>query len=160
MADRHQRTLRDVKMRRRLAVLQDGWSRRSGCREDARRMTVEKMKIESFLYPERVERPQTRDDCRDGIRPCPFVSCKWHLWMDVTPSGTITHNFPGVEPWDLNPSCALDVADSGPFGLEDVGAVLNVSRQRVDQIVKAALPKLAEKGANLRFFLDDEAEDW
>jgi hypothetical protein len=30
-------------------------------------------------------RPQTRAECSDMERPCPFVSCKYHLYIDVHP---------------------------------------------------------------------------
>ncbi len=29
-------------------------------------------------------RPKTREDCSRVPRPCPFVACKWHLFVDVT----------------------------------------------------------------------------
>ncbi len=29
------------------------------------------------------ERPKLRSECVDGPRPCPFVSCKYHLYLDV-----------------------------------------------------------------------------
>lgn len=31
------------------------------------------------------ERPRTRGECRDGFRPCPFVACKYHLYLDINP---------------------------------------------------------------------------
>lgn len=39
------------------------------------------------------ERPRTRADCENGERPCPWVSCKMHLLLDVMPSGSLRlHN--------------------------------------------------------------------
>jgi len=29
------------------------------------------------------ERPKTRGDCRDGLRPCPWVSCEHHLLIEL-----------------------------------------------------------------------------
>ena len=59
-------------------------------------------------------RPSTREDCRGGIRPCPWVSCAYHLYLDVNPStGEIKLNFPDKEIWELEHCCALDVMDEG-----------------------------------------------
>lgn len=41
--------------------------------------------------------PATRAACRDMPRPCPFVSCERHLYLDVHPeTGAIKVNFPGL----------------------------------------------------------------
>jgi hypothetical protein len=93
---------------------------------------------------EGTERPRSRADCEQGTRPCPFVSCKHHLYLDVSPNtGTIKLNFPDLEVWELSESCALDVADSGPQGYERAGALLNVTRERIRQIEALALAKLS-----------------
>ena len=58
-----------------------------------------------------VVRPRTRGDCEQGERPCPFVSCKHHLYLDVSArTGAIKLNFPDLEVWEMNETCALDVA--------------------------------------------------
>lgn len=89
-------------------------------------------------------RPQTREDCRDGIRPCPFVSCKYHLYLDVNPrNGHVKYNFPNLEPWDLDESCALDIAESEPgITLEEVGKVMNLTRERVRQVEVSGMEKI------------------
>src|SRR5688572_18051569 len=52
--------------------------------------------------PHSADRPRTREECRDGPRPCPFVACRHHLYIDVSPStGTIKLNFPDLEVWEL-----------------------------------------------------------
>lgn len=38
------------------------------------------------------ERPRTRGDCEGGIRPCPYVSCKHNLFIDVVDEGGIIMN--------------------------------------------------------------------
>jgi len=51
-------------------------------------------------YPEETKhlRPRTRADCKDAPRPCPFVSCKHHLYLDVSPrTGAIKMNFPDID---------------------------------------------------------------
>ena len=96
------------------------------------------------LFPEmRHPRPKRRSECADGPRPCPFVSCKYHLYLDVSPrTGAIKLNFPDLEVWELSPSCALDIADSGGATLENAGSLMNVTRERIRQIETAALSKL------------------
>lgn len=84
-------------------------------------------------------RPRTRADCEDGPRPCPFVSCRHHLYLDVTPAGSIKLNFPNQEVWELQQSCALDLADQGGMTLEEVGQVLQLVRERVRQLQAKAL---------------------
>ena len=59
-------------------------------------------------------RPKVRADCVNGPRPCLFVSCKHHLYLDVNPeTGSVKLNFPDKEIWDLKYTCALDGADQG-----------------------------------------------
>jgi hypothetical protein len=109
-----------------------------------KRMTKRELEIGRLLYPETdYWRPRTRSECVDGPRPCPFVSCKHHLYIDVSPrTGAIKLNFPDLEVWDMNESCALDVADRGGTTLEDVGAIMNLTRERIRQVEVKALAKL------------------
>lgn len=101
--------------------------------------------VEDTLGPLVIERPDTRGECRDAVRPCPFVSCRHHLYLDVNPhTGTIKINFPDLEPWELEHTCALDVADRGGITLEEVGEILNLTRERVRQIEVTSL--LAARG--------------
>jgi hypothetical protein len=93
--------------------------------------------------PVDVERPKTRGDCFGGERPCPFVSCRYHTYLDVTEAGSLVINHPDVDPAELKASCSLDLADRGPIRLEDVGQVLNVTRERVRQMETAAMQNLA-----------------
>lgn len=86
------------------------------------------------------ERPATRSDCVDGPRPCPFVGCRHHLYLEVDPrSGTIKLNRPDLQPWDMPESCSLDVADDGEQTLEIISRLLNLTRERVRQIEGRAL---------------------
>lgn len=109
-----------------------------------KRMTKRELEIGRLLYPETdYEKPRARAECLDGPRPCPFVSCKHHLYIDVSPrTGAIKLNFPDLEVWDLPESCALDVADRGGTTLEDVGAIMNLTRERIRQVEVKALAKL------------------
>lgn len=109
-----------------------------------KRMTKRELEIGRLLYPETdYEKPRSREECLEGPRPCPFVSCKHHLFIDVSPrTGAIKLNFPDLEVWDMGESCALDVADRGGTTLEDVGAIMNLTRERIRQVEVKALAKL------------------
>lgn len=88
-------------------------------------------------------RPQLRSQCRGAERPCPFVSCRFNLFLDVDPRrGSIQFNFPGKELEELEHTCALDIAEEGGATLEAVGKLLNVTRERVRQIEAEALEHL------------------
>lgn len=88
-------------------------------------------------------RPQCRADCVDGPRPCPFIGCKHHLYLDVNPStGSIKFNFPGKELDEIGETCALDVADRGGVTLEEVGQIMNVTRERIRQMEARGLLRL------------------
>jgi hypothetical protein len=109
-----------------------------------KRMTKRELEIGRLLFPETdYWKPRTRAECAEGPRPCPFVSCKHHLYIDVSPrTGAIKLNFPDLAVWDLGESCALDVADRGGTTLEDVGAIMNLTRERIRQVEVKALAKL------------------
>src|SRR3954470_9117032 len=109
-----------------------------------KRMTKRELEIGRLLFPETdYWKPETRAECAEGPRPCPFVSCKHHLFIDVSPrTGAIKLNFPDLEVWDLGESCALDVADKHGTTLEDVGAIMNLTRERIRQVEVKALAKL------------------
>ena len=97
-----------------------------------------------------VLRPQTRGECVDGPRPCPWVTCRMHLYTDVSPkSGSLKINFPGrsieYTLHAMRDTCALDVADRGGTTLEEVGELINVSMERARQIQEPALGKTREQ---------------
>ncbi len=95
-------------------------------------------------------RPETRADCREGIRPCPFVACKHHLYLDVNPvTGSIKVNFPDIEVWEMKETCALDIAERGGITLEDVGAIMNLTRERIRQVEMTGLDKLKQQDVAL-----------
>jgi len=97
----------------------------------------------SLVYPDDVDRPKSRADCQQMQRPCPFVSCEHHLYLDVNPqSGAIKLNFPHLEVWEMAETCALDVADRGGITLEEVGAILNLTRERIRQVEVRGLTKI------------------
>ena len=113
-----------------------------------KRLTKEELRIGALLYPERSYwRPKSRGECANVARPCPYVSCKFHLYIDVNPNtGSIKINFPDLEVWELQHSCALDVAGQGGITLEEVGEILNLTRERIRQVEVRGLMKLKDAG--------------
>jgi len=111
-----------------------------------RRLSKAELNRGKELYPETdYWRPATRGDCVAMDRPCPFVSCKYHLYIDVHPvRGSIKVNFPDLEVWEMTDTCALDIAERGGITLEDVGAIMNLTRERVRQLETAGLGKLQQ----------------
>lgn len=117
------------------------------------RLTREEQRIGQLLYPEtNYWRPVQRKDCLDGIRPCPYVACRHHLFLDVDPrSGSIRLNYPDKQVWDLDESCALDLAHDGKeLTLEEVGEIIGVTRERIRQIENIALKRMKNNGTDLR----------
>src|SRR6202007_2791771 len=49
---------------------------------------------------------------------------------------------PDLEVWEMNETCALDVADRGGTTLEEVGAIMNLTRERIRQVEVKGLAKL------------------
>lgn len=114
-----------------------------------KRMTKRELALGAALYPvskrKGEQRPRTREGCSDVPRPCPFVSCRYHLFLDVSPrTGAIKLNFPDLEPEQLSESCCLDVADRGGETLEQVGAIMNITRERIRQIEVKAFARALE----------------
>ena len=102
-------------------------------------------------YPDEgqhADRPRTRAECPTG--PCPWVSCKYHLALDVDPAnGSIKLNFPGLDVDEMTATCALDVAEleDGERILAKVGAAINLTRERLRQIELKALARARRMAA-------------
>lgn len=97
-----------------------------------------------------VLRPQTRADCLPGginaARPCPFVSCRYHLAVHVDGPDLIVVT---EDPATLPQSCTLDVADvtddSGrAVLLRDLEPYFGVTRENVRRLQMTAIRELAE----------------
>ena len=117
-----------------------------------KRLTRAELAREALLAPPVDEpRPQTRAECKDAPRPCPWVACKHHLYLDINPdTGSIKLNFPDLEPWELDHSCALDLADEGARTLEEIGVYTNLTRERVRQVEVRGLLRLRARGDGLK----------
>jgi hypothetical protein len=141
--------------------------RRSRRKRDVRARTISVKRLSKaelergrLLFPEdtQSERPKMRVECVEGSRPCPFVSCQHHLYLDVSPrTGAIKLNFPDLEVWEMTETCALDVADRGGTTLEEVGAIMNLTRERIRQVEVKGLAKLQayEEMTALRDYVDE-----
>ena len=111
-----------------------------------KRLTREELRIGALLNPPvDIPRPQTRAECQGETGPCPWVACKHHLYLDVNPeTGSIKINFPDLEPWELKHTCALEIADRNGITLEDVGEIMNLTRERIRQVEVRGLAKLRQ----------------
>jgi hypothetical protein len=150
----------EVERKRQVGVPEDGEVGPDGRRGRRRSKTMSRKEIARELRKQRAmglidpelqeivremeaARPRTRQDCVNGPRPCMFVSCKHHLYLDVNPeTGSIKLNFPDKEIWELDETCALDVADKGGITLEEVGTIMNLTRERIRQVETRGLVKL------------------
>lgn len=105
--------------------------------------------LQALGADEPYDRPKTRADCSRVPRPCPYVACKYSLFLDVSDTGSIILNFPHLEPGQMPPeqSCALDLADRGAMTLEDIAVVTNLTRERIRQIELKALIRRARPAA-------------
>jgi hypothetical protein len=108
-------------------------------------------------YPDDAVRPRTRADCAGGERPCPWISCRHNLYLDVH-HGTVKLAHPDLEPHEMpaDRSCALDVAECGPSTFEHVGTALNMTRAGADQVAFRAAAKLNEHADLADFAGHDE----
>jgi len=132
----------------------DAWTAREAARKatprpitlNSKALTLEEMREGAELYnDEPVPRPKTRGDCRDGIRPCPWVSCRYHLFLDVAENGrALKLNFPHLDVTEMRDSCALDVSERGGLDWQGVAEMLNVSHERARQIHNGLAPVLRE----------------
>ena len=105
--------------------------------------------LQALGADEPYDRPRTRGDCARVPRPCPYVACKYSLYLDVSETGSIILNFPNLEPGQMpaEQSCALDLADRGATTLEDIAVVTNLTRERIRQIELKALVQRARPAA-------------
>lgn len=104
---------------------------------------VDAQRSESARSTVRLACGHSTDEARNHARPCGWVSCRSSLYLDINPeTGSIKFNYPDLEPWELGETCALDVADRGGITLEEVGAVMNLTRERIRQVEVRGLVKL------------------
>lgn len=113
-------------------------------------------------------RPQIRAQCSTEARPCPWVSCRYHLALEATntavhlngPAGqrgrrpSLQASAPATEsvPWleqaatslfFASATCALDVADDGP-SCEGVERGLGMTKNAATRAIASAVKAFAE----------------
>jgi hypothetical protein len=106
--------------------------------------------VAELLETELGPRPRVRSECKDGPRPCPWVGCRYHLYLDTYTTGDPENPTPGLiihhpelDPLELPETCLLDLAEHGPFTLAQIGELFDLSRERIRQIESSALRKLS-----------------
>lgn len=143
-----------------------GSRRRAGVRPVTilmRRFPKKEMERLRLMYPESdaalYQRPVTRGDCAGSEGPCPWVSCKFNLYLDVnTRNGNIKLNFPDREVWEVPELCALHIADRGETTVEDIGALTNLTRERIRQVEDAALAAMKASSPHMAAHLDESSD--
>lgn len=129
-----------------------------------KRLSKRELERGAAEYPEQPGRdylrPRTFEECDSvglgDLFPCPFVSCKHHLYLDVNDrTGSIKLNFPDLEVWELPATCALRVAEEGGLTLDGVADVIGVVRERIRQIEDRALLKMRGPALPVAEDLDD-----
>lgn len=100
--------------------------------------------------------PESRSECRGGERPCPYVSCRFHLLLDVTSDGRLylTRELDEQDEdsiadalREMPETCALDVADRGASTSRTIADLLGMARrQGVEETVSVALEKIRKGG--------------
>jgi hypothetical protein len=108
----------------------------------AKRLTADELAVAEQLKGVSFARPLFRGDCVAGPRPCPWVGCRYHMYVDVTRKGGLQLNFPTMESWEIEQTCALDIAEMGGLTLEESGETMNITRERIRQLEVRALAKL------------------
>lgn len=114
------------------------------------------------------KRPRTRGECVDGPRPCPWVSCRFHILVETirySPFGNKRDQKRFLEKLEelveedllgMEDTCALDVADEGPQTLEAIGKMMGMTRERVRQIETQALLRARRRGLELKTLMEDD----
>jgi hypothetical protein len=102
-------------------------------------------------------RPESRAECISAQRPCPWMSCRFHLGLEMSPVGGLRYHDP--ERLDeMADTCALDVADRGAITLDEVGTLTGVTRERIRQVESYALYQIKSAPGRLgpyRYHLED-----
>lgn len=122
------------------------------------------------------DRPSTRGDCLPGgineQRPCPWVRCRFHAYVDVNEDGALKLNFPGVPLDDprIPYTCTLDAADeqkakgpsAPPRDFVELGRLLNMTGTGSKKIIARAEQRMREEAEEheLEPSWDDGPQDY
>jgi len=100
--------------------------------------------INRYPCPERrvpaPRRPAVRGECDRIDRPCPFVTCRYHLYSDIVRGALKIHS---NDLYNMEYTCALDIADANDgLKLREIADIMGLTRERVRQILVTALRKV------------------
>ena len=90
-------------------------------------------------------RPKTRGQCAAEMRPCPWVRCRHHLFLDAKDNGSLKmhHGETADALFRMRETCSLDAAARGAMDLDECGAHLGVTHERVRQEQEKAMQSLS-----------------
>ena len=89
--------------------------------------------------PAPVPKLPTRGECRQGPRPCPHFTCRYHLMTDVRRNGSLRLLVDADAMDGSRDTCALDLAEAGPQSLGIVGMTMHLTGERIRQLEIEAL---------------------
>lgn len=89
--------------------------------------------------------PKIRGHCENGPRPCPWILCKYHLYLDVAIESRSNGDHFGKTLTEIPETCALDLANGNGMEWEEIGEVLGTTGQTAANIGKLALNSLKDK---------------
>ena len=79
----------------------------------------------------------------NSCRPCPWISCRHHLYLEVHPdTGALKINFKGIDPDQMEESCSADIADRGGLTLKEVCDMIRLTRERIRQVEVSGIKKI------------------
>jgi hypothetical protein len=92
-------------------------------------------------------RPRTLAECPPPSEPCPFVSCRFHMALEIehrpNRQPAVKLMFPHLGLAEMRETCSLRVANRGDrLTDERVGELLGLTAERVRQTEHTALAKL------------------
>jgi hypothetical protein len=117
--------------------------------------------------------PRTYGDCQEralgtASNPCVHLRCRHNLLLDISEdTGSYKVTWPHLasghygDEYEQLPqhTCALRVAEQGGATLDEIGEVLNLTRERVRQIETKALLRLRDLSELVRV-VDDEIDQY
>ena len=76
-------------------------------------------------------RPNNRSECLEMYAlVCMFHVGTIYISTSIQKRAPSSSDLPDKEVWELGESCALDVAERGGITLEEVGHIMNLTRER------------------------------
>jgi hypothetical protein len=109
-----------------------------------RRMTDDSVEWAAALNAR--DRAKKRCDYLDSKAPfCPWVGCRFHLYLDIQTNGAIKVNHGDLEVWEIPETCALAATCADGMNKQEIGELLNLTRERVRQIEAEALERIRER---------------